>query len=184
MTTFISMIRGINVGGHGTVRMGRLVGIYEGLGLANPRAYLQSGNVVYESRRAPGPGHAAAIEGGIKEKCGLEVSVAVLTAREMTRVLEANPIAGRPGVDPRFLLATFVMGGGGPVSLEGLELPLRPGEEAVAAGRVVYLYCPHGYGTSRITNSFFERRLRARATTRNWRTVTALEGMGRGGAAL
>jgi uncharacterized protein (DUF1697 family) len=45
------------------------------------------------------------------------------------------------------------------------------------AGGVVYVYCPLGYGRTRINNAFFERMLSARATTRNWQTVTALEGM-------
>jgi uncharacterized protein (DUF1697 family) len=180
MNTFVSMIRGINVGGHRAVKMDRLLGIYGGLGLADPRTYLQSGNVVFESRRAPGYDHAGAIERRIREECGLEVSVAVLTAGEMTRVLAANPMAGRRGIDPRFLHATFVMGAGEAVSLEGVALPLRPGEEAVAVGRVVYLYCPNGYGSAKINNTFFERKLRARATTRNWQAVAALERMGRG----
>jgi uncharacterized protein (DUF1697 family) len=180
MTTYVSMIRGINVGGHGVVKMDRLVGLYEDLGLEQPRSYLQSGNVVFGSRRAPGFDHAGAIERRIKSECGLDVAVAVLTAREMARALEANPIARRPGVDPRFLHATFVMGREGPLSLEGAPLPLLPGEDAVLVGRVVYLYCPNGYGVSKINNTFFERRLRARATTRNWNTVTALERMARG----
>jgi uncharacterized protein (DUF1697 family) len=180
MTTFVSMIRGLNVGGHGAVRMERLVEVYLGLGLVSPRTYVQSGNVVFGSRRAPGYDHAGAIERRIKAECGLAVGVAVLSAREMTRAMEANPIARRPGIDPQFLHATFILGREAPASLEGVALPLRPGEDAVLAGRVVYVYCPHGYGTTKINNTFFERKLHARATTRNWRTVTALERMARG----
>ena len=37
--------------------------------------------------------------------------------------------------------------------------------------RVVYLYCPEGYGKTRLSNTFFEKRLKVRATTRNWRTT-------------
>ena len=183
MATFVSMIRGVNVAGHRPVRMARLVELCEGLGFSNPRTYLQSGNVVFESRRASNRGIGEALERGILRECGLEVSVAVRTSREMTATVAANPLASRPGVDPRFLHATFLVGQDGRASLAGIELPLARGEEAVLAGSVVYLYCPHGYGVTRINNAFFERKLGARATTRNWHTVTALERMARGAPA-
>jgi uncharacterized protein (DUF1697 family) len=47
-------------------------------------------------------------------------------------------------------------------------------------GDTVYVYCPLGYGTTKINNTFFERKLGMGATTRNWQTVTALERMARG----
>lgn len=39
---------------------------------------------------------------------------------------------------------------------------------------VVYLYLPHGYGRTKLSNAYFERALKTSATTRNWRTVLAL----------
>lgn len=182
MASFVSLIRGINVAGRRPVRMERLAALYLGLGFANPRAYLQSGNVVFEAAGRSGRAHAAAIERAILRDLGLGVSVAVLGAREMSAVLAANPLAGRPGLDPAFLHATFLVRDGGPASLDAIALPLAPGERAVLAGDVVYLYCPNGYGGTKINNGFFERKLGARATTRNWRTVTALEAMARGEA--
>ena len=56
-----------------------------------------------------------------------------------------------------------------------LKLPIQPGEQAVLIGQAVLLYCPHGYGRTRLNNSFFEKALGVRATTRNWRTVLALK---------
>ena len=41
-------------------------------------------------------------------------------------------------------------------------------------GREVYLHCPNGYGNTKINNAFFEKRLKAIATTRNWNTVAKL----------
>ena len=42
---------------------------------------------------------------------------------------------------------------------------------------VVFLYLPHGYGRTKLSNAYFERALRTPATTRNWRTVQALAAM-------
>ena len=47
-------------------------------------------------------------------------------------------------------------------------------DELVVRGRDVYLHCPNGYGTTKINNTFFEKRLKAIATTRNWNSVTTL----------
>jgi len=182
MTTLISMIRGINVGGSRPIKMDRLRELYLGLGFGRPRTYLQSGNVVCEARDSQVRGQAGAVERRILRDCGFEVSVAVRTAGEMSEVLAANPLAGRPSIDPRFLHATFLVGGGGKASLEGIEIPFLKGEEAILVGDVLYLYCPNGYGNTKINNTFFERKLGVRATTRNWQTVTSLEKMAREGA--
>lgn len=180
MHTYVSMIRGINVGGNRPLRMDALKGIHESLGFRKVRTYLQSGNAVFE---APGPDaarHAAALERRILRDCGFEVAVAVRSSGQMTAVLGANPLVGRASVDPQFLHATFLVRHPGKASLAGAKVPLAAGEAAVLDGDVVYLYCPHGYGVTKINNAFFERALSVAATTRNWRTVTALEKWARG----
>ncbi len=180
MHTFVSMIRGINVAGSRPLKMDRLRAIHEALGLREVRTYLQSGNVVFKAPGADGDRHGAAIERRILRDCGYEVAAAVRTAGAMSAVVGANPFLRRPKVDPRFLHATFLVRSAGAPSLEGIELPLAPGEGAVLDGDVVYVYCPLGYGVTKINNAFFERKLSTRATTRNWQTVTALEKMARG----
>ncbi|HEY5078289.1 MAG TPA: DUF1697 domain-containing protein, partial [Opitutaceae bacterium] len=87
MTTLISMIRGINVGGNRPIKMDRLRELYIGLGIPNPRTFLQSGNVVCEARDSQARGHGAAVEKAILKDFGFEVSVAVRTAGEMTGAL-------------------------------------------------------------------------------------------------
>jgi uncharacterized protein (DUF1697 family) len=44
-------------------------------------------------------------------------------------------------------------------------------------GRDVYLFCPEGYGRTKLSNAFFEKHLSSEATTRNWKTVTTLVSM-------
>jgi uncharacterized protein (DUF1697 family) len=180
MNTLVSMIRGINVGGNRPIKMERLREIYAELGFAAVRTHLQSGNVVFESENPNADAHGVSIEQALRLKCRLEVDVGVRTARSFTAAFRANPLAGRPATDPRFRHATFLIRPGGKPSLKGVDIPLGPGEAAVLAGTVVYLYCPNGYGATRINNALFERRLSARATTRNWQTVAALERMARG----
>jgi uncharacterized protein (DUF1697 family) len=181
MITAVSMLRGINVSGHRLIRMDRLKSLYADLGFKNPRTYLQSGNVVFETAKTAVRAQGQVIERRILRDCGFDVPVAVRTGEEMAAALSSNPLARRPGVDTRFLHATFLIDPVGDASLEGVSLPLGAGEAAVLRGEIVFVYCPNGYGISKINNSFFERKLGVRATTRNWQTVTALEKMAREG---
>jgi uncharacterized protein (DUF1697 family) len=180
MNTLVSMIRGINVGGSRPLRMDKLREIHEGLGYRKVRTYLQSGNAVFDAADPDADRHARALERRILRDCGYEVAVVVRSAKAMAAALASNPILGRASTDAEFLHATFLVRRPGKPSLEGIDLPLARGEAAVLVGDVVYLYCPSGYGNSRINNAFFERKLSVAATTRNWRTVTALERMARG----
>jgi len=180
MTTLVSMVRGINVGGSRPLKMDALRGIHEALGFRNVRTYLQSGNAVFEAASADADRHAEALERRILRDFGYEVAVAVRTARAMAAVLASNPLLGRRAADPRFLHATFLVRPQGKPSLAGIGLPLAKEEAAVLLGDVIYLYCPLGYGNSKVSNTLFERKLSVRATTRNWNTVTALVGMARG----
>jgi uncharacterized protein (DUF1697 family) len=177
------MVRGINVGGNRPLRMEKLRAIHEALGYRNVRTHLQSGNAVFDATKGDAGRHGQALEQGILRECGFEVAVGVRTSAQMTAALDGNPFLGRPSVDPRFLHATFLVRGTGRLSLDGVALPLAPGEAALLVGDIVYVYCPLGYGNSKINNNFFERKLASAATTRNWQTVAALERMARGGAA-
>ncbi|HSN50112.1 MAG TPA: hypothetical protein VLR52_02695, partial [Bacteroidales bacterium] len=46
----------------------------------------------------------------------------------------------------------------------------------VVLNREIYLFCPAGYGQTRLTNTFFESKLKVRATTRNRRTMKVIAG--------
>jgi uncharacterized protein (DUF1697 family) len=179
MNSTVFLIRGINVGGHNLLKMDKLLKLCESLGSKRVRTYLQSGNVVCEARNAGAEKEARALGRRILRDCGFEVQVMARTAAALSAIVEANPFARLPSIEPKFMHATFLAGTPGSSSLEGIDLPLNPGERTLLVGDVVYLYCPRGYGSSKITNAFFEKKLGFCATTRNWRTVTALEAMAR-----
>lgn len=166
------MIRGVNVAGRRPVGMARLRELYASLGLREPRSYLQSGNLVFGCAASSAGALGGRIEKAILGELGLEVSVLVKSAAQMEAVVRGNPLAGRRGVDGQFLHATFLS-----AKAKAVPLPLGPGELGEFAGDVVYLYCPNGYSNSKMQNAWFERTQGCRATTRNWRTVSALAAM-------
>ena len=178
MTIFVALLRAVNVSGQNKIPMAELRRTLRGLGLTGVETYLQSGNVVFDAD-ADGDDaaeHAAAIHGLIEREFGHDVRVLVLTAAELAQIAAANPFLAS-GADEKHLHVTFLCAPADADGFAGRELPAQEGERAERAGPVIYLHLPHGYGRTKLNNSFFERALKTPATTRNWRTVCALAEM-------
>lgn len=190
MTTFVALLRAVNVSGRNKIAMAELRPALGSLGLTGVQTYLQSGNVVFAAASDDPAGQAVAIHELIERKFGYDVHVLVLTAAELAQAAAANPfvVPGRhaaTAVHEGWLHVTFLDRPVPEAAFGGLDLPAQDGEQAIFAttttapcasetGRVVYLSLPRGYGRTKLTNAYFERALSSIATTRNWRTVLAL----------
>ena len=91
MTTYVALLRAVNVGGHASLPMAGLRDSLAGLGYANVRTYLQSGNAVFDAASGSRQEHAAAIALRIERDFGPRVGVLVLDADDVARVVAANP---------------------------------------------------------------------------------------------
>jgi uncharacterized protein (DUF1697 family) len=175
--TYVALLRAVNVGGTKRMAMAQLRASLEALGLADVRTYLQSGNAVF---RAPDTGEGAEqalaerISECIATDFGHAVEVLVLTAEQLAAIVADNPFAARPDADIKTLGATFLFSAIDEATFAALTLAVAPGEEAAWGGSVVYLHLPHGYANTKLDPG---RALKMPATTRNWRTVLALNEM-------
>jgi uncharacterized protein (DUF1697 family) len=177
VTTFVVLLRSINVGGHNRVAMADLRRVVTDAGFAGVTTNLQSGNVVCR-----GTGTTVAVAGLLGERiaAGLDVSVPVVVR---TGPQLAEVIGGLPGhlhaPDPRTLHVTFLATAPDPGRVEALQSRADEfGDDRFeVVGASVYLHCPSGYGRTTLNNTFVERALGVTATTRNWRTVQALGDM-------
>jgi uncharacterized protein (DUF1697 family) len=173
MRRYLSLLRGINVGGQKKISMDQLKQAYSDLGFRKIRTYLQSGNVAFED---PTEGDSESvrlrIEKQIKDKFGFHVLVLLRTKEELRRIVERNPFRNKDGTK---LHITFLLDKPSKkVPVMDLDAAKRGDEEYQISGKVVYLFCPNGYGTTKLSNNFLERKLGVPATTRNWRTVNEL----------
>jgi uncharacterized protein (DUF1697 family) len=181
VTTFVAMLRGINVSGRNKVAMADLKQMVSSLGFDNVRTYVQSGNVVCDGAGAPGA-VSSALADGIERTFGLAVPVIVRTGPELARVVASNPFEADghvPSDEPRLYHVTFLAEAPDPADLEALEQAtarFRP-DTFRAVGSDLYLHIPGGYGETKLTNALFETRLGVGATTRNWKTVSTLAAM-------
>jgi uncharacterized protein (DUF1697 family) len=176
----IALLRGINLGRTARISMGDLRGVFTGLGHTDVTTYLQSGNVVFTSAGPDLAGLAGDIETAISGELHLDVRVLVRSGPEMADVVAANPFAAEED-DPTLLHVTFLAEQPDPAAVAEFAAPAGEPSRYAIAGREVFLHCPNGYGRSKLSNAFIERRLKVTATTRNWRTTTRLRDMAAGG---
>jgi uncharacterized protein (DUF1697 family) len=174
MYTYISMLRGINVSGQKKIRMEDLRALYGSLGLSAVQSYIQSGNIIFNSRKSDQSGLARSISNAIRECYGFYVPVVIRTSKEIQNVINNNPYLKNGNKDNSKLHVTFLSDMPTVSAVNQLEPPVTGKEELSVKGREIYLYCPNGYGKTKLTNTFFEKRLSVAATTRNWKTVNTL----------
>lgn len=174
MGTYICLLRGINVSGQRLIKMTELVAVYEALKCRNVRTYVQSGNVVFDSVASDSGKLAASIEQRIADEFGFPVSVLIRKASDLARVLKRNPFLSRKDIDASKLHVTFLNKAPTKEQLCGVEAVNAGMDEFLVSGKEVFLYCPGGYGKTKLTNNFFEKKFRDSATTRNWNTINRL----------
>jgi uncharacterized protein (DUF1697 family) len=174
MPTYISMLRGINVGGHKKVSMSELRELFEGLGCKRVRTYIQSGNVVFEAAKKAPLSWSKQIEEAILGHFGFPVAVVSRTSEEMGAAIHTDPFLQEKGIDPLKLHVTFLSEAPAPAALKKLDTLAAKPDRFRHSGREVYLHCPNGYGSTRLSNNALEKALSVTATTRNWRTVNKL----------
>ena len=177
MRTCISILRGINVGGHRKISMEQLRECYESLGFNGVRTYIQSGNVVFEHETADPSEIVDRIRGAIKRSFGLDVQVIIRTKEEMLSVIKSMPFKG---LDQSKVHVTFLSEKPEGFPLKEIDAVRDGAERFSFSGREVYLFCPNGYGRSKLSNQFLEKKTEVYATTRNWRTVNALSALANG----
>ena len=170
--TQIMLLRGINVGRAKRVAMAELRALLAELGYENVRTLLNSGNMVLSE----GAGETAArIEEALAERLGVSARVTVLTAAELTAIVQENPLLDRADTPSR-LQCAFLFDPADRARLVSL-LERRWEPEAFALGaRVAYLWCPNGLSKSGLHKAIRDI-LDDRVTTRTWNTVLKLHAL-------
>ncbi|MEW2576988.1 DUF1697 domain-containing protein [Streptomyces syringium] len=173
MTTYVALLRGINVGTKQRVPMGTLRDLLSGLGCGSVRTHLNSGNAVFTHPGSDPDALAAGLEEAIARELGLSVRCFLREGVDLRRVVDANPFADRT-VDPARFLVTFLTGTARPDAFADLDPGAYAPDEFILGEREVYLLCPDGIRDSKLAKLLTGRRLGEDGTARNWNTVTRL----------
>lgn len=173
MKTYIALLRGINVSGHRMIKMTALKVALEGIGLDVIGTYLQSGNVVFKSAKKI-KDLESAIFNQILAEFQHEVPTVLLEPKDLKRVIDKNPFSEETLVNP---INPYVMFFNKPLAKTTVAELTPPKNESgiyVAGKQEIYLHYPEGAHKTKLTNTFFEKKLGVVGTSRNWRTVLAL----------
>ena len=177
MSKYISLLRGINVSGQKKIKMDKLKSLYESFNLKNVQTYIQSGNVVFESDENNISKLSESIETKIHDVLGYEITVLIKRGEDFENIIRNNPFNKKEDLSK--LYVTFLQSIPDEELIEAID-SLREGEEKFRINdSVIYVYCPKGYGRTKLKNNFFERKLKVKATTRNGNSVNKLLSMSR-----
>jgi uncharacterized protein (DUF1697 family) len=176
MTTYIALLRGINVGGHRLIKMADLKAMFEALGFGGVQTYIQSGNVVFQADETEAPLRQR-IEQQIAATCGFPVTVALRTHDELARVITACPFAPDALAEGEHLYVALLAETPASTGIERMLASKTAPDEFRVLGREVYLLYRQSMRETLLTNGLIESRLGVLATSRNWRTLTTLAAM-------
>lgn len=174
-TTFVALLRGVNVGGAKRVPMAGLRELLAGLGYTDVATLLNSGNAVFRSAKPDTSRHAADIAASIRRELALEVPVVVKSAAELAAIVDGNPL-GATAPDHSRLLVAFAPSAAALSALQSVESLAAPTEQFVVGEHAAYLHCPDGLLKSKAGEALVGKRGRA-VTTRNWATTLKLHAL-------
>jgi uncharacterized protein (DUF1697 family) len=174
MPAYVAMLRGINVAGHNPIKMEQLRGLCNGLGFQNVETYVQSGNVVFQTTTDNASALSKRLNETILESFGVNTPVIIRTSKEMLTLIANNPFVKEKDIDPSKLHVTFLSETARKGSTKRLEALATNPDRFHTILREIYLYCPGGYGRTKLSNNAIEKALSVTATTRNWKTTNTL----------
>jgi uncharacterized protein (DUF1697 family) len=170
---YAAFLRGINVGGRTIIKMEALRTCLTALGLENVKTYIQSGNVVFETRKTDDEKLAAKIEAAV-EKEFFKTPVMVRSVDEIKEIVENNPFAGEEFEDKLFHVV-FLREKLSDEKTAMLLANNSENEQFAVRNREVYcLLRAGGVADSLLGKKYIDNKLKTPATGRNWRTINKI----------
>ncbi|MDB6062428.1 MAG: hypothetical protein JWM78_2531 [Verrucomicrobiaceae bacterium] len=167
MKTYIALLKSINVGGKNLLPMKELVALLEENSFLNIKTYIQSGNVIFQSKVKP-----QAVGELIANKFGFKPEVFILEKSELDAAIKRNPYSPAEGKLVHFYFCNKTP----TLNMDRLKALAAKSEQYFLKGKVFYLHAPNGVSRSKLVANI-ESCLGMPATGRNLNTVNKLKEM-------
>jgi uncharacterized protein (DUF1697 family) len=177
VSTYIALLRGINVSGSNIIKMADLREMMDNLGFYGAETYIQSGNIIFRSETSDLKTLENRIASGISARFSLSVPVLLLDSRQLAAILSNCPFPDDGISKPVGVYISLMSALPEDRGFPAIDGKTAPTERWKIVDRCLFLNCPEGYGKTRITNGFIEKRLKVVSTTRNIRTMRKLAAM-------
>lgn len=174
MKTYIALLRGINVSGQKIIKMEILRKVLMELDLENISTYIQSGNLLFESKIADSRRLENMIATKIKAHFGFDIPTVVLTLEELRAVVKKNPYVKENLANPTQPYVAFLSGVPALSDIEILGRIDFQNDRFHVIGKTIYLHYANSAGKTKLSNGMIENKLKIKSTSRNWKTVLKL----------
>jgi uncharacterized protein (DUF1697 family) len=175
MKKLIAILRGINVGGKRKILMADLRSLFENNGFTDVKTYIQSGNVFFSSAsKRDLISISNLLEKAILDEYGFTVPVVVVSHQEIERAIKSNPFLLEEDIDIKQLHLTFLKEKPTTENRLNAESYNYEPDKFIIKEKNVFINCIGKYHKTKLSNNFFESKLKVSATTRNWKTVMKL----------
>jgi uncharacterized protein (DUF1697 family) len=177
MPVCISFLRGVNMAGHNLIKMTDLSLLFKDIGLTG-RTFIQSGNVIFSLKSDKDiEGTGSVIEAAIRKKYGYDIPVMIRTANDLEEIISNNPFHDEKNFDPAKMAVIFLHEKPSEDQLLKVADVDYPPDKFKIIDREIFIYCPDGFGKTKLYTNFFEKKMGVTGTARNLKTIKTLHNM-------
>lgn len=183
MTIYIVLLRGINVGGKNIIKMADLKSTFENIGLSSVKTYIQTGNVLFESKVEEEPLRKK-IEQEIEKVFGFLVTVILRTAGEIEWIIRNCPFSeeevseAEASSKVESLYVSLLTHVPAQEKIQNLNSYISEGDKYQIEGREVFLLFNNSIRNSKLANNL--KKLDVPGTVRNFKTMKKLNELAKG----
>jgi uncharacterized protein (DUF1697 family) len=123
------------------------------------------------------PEVTAQIERAILRKFKYNIPVLVRTKEEMRNIISFNPFLAEKDFDPAKMAVLFLYEKPLEAQIEKVRNIDYPPDKFKIIGKEIFVYCPNGFGKTKLYTNFFENKMGVTGTGRSWKTINTLLGI-------
>lgn len=163
--------------GHNIIKMADLSAMFRETGFSDAETFIQSGNIIFTTAGVIGnSGLASRIESAIRLRFGFDIAAMIRTPDEVVKIIATNPFSSENNYDPSKSAVIFLREMPFEEQLEKVRNINYPPDKFEIIGQEIFIYCPNGFGRTKLYTNFFENKMKVSGTARNWNTInTVLE---------
>jgi uncharacterized protein (DUF1697 family) len=175
MRTYISFLRAVNMTGHNSLKMTDLTDLFKNLGFKDVESFIQSGNVIFNSSEdLPISDASVKIEKAIFEKFSFTIPVMLRTVPEIKNIFTYNPFLKLDKFDSSKMAVIFLYEEPSEAQIQKVKDIEYPPDQFQIIQREIFIYCPNGFGRTKLYTNFFEKKMHVTGTARNWKTISTI----------
>jgi uncharacterized protein (DUF1697 family) len=161
--------------GHNKIKMTDLALLYQSIGFRDAETFIQSGNVIFSCDTTLSAIEIAErIEQAIKNKFKYDISVMLRPFSGLKNMGNVNPYPGEPDFDPAKMAVMFLREEPDNEQKKKVENVSYPPDKFSIIGSEIYIYCPNGFGGTKLYTNFFEKKMGVTGTARNWNSIVRI----------